>query len=178
MLGADHPNTLRSRNNLAAAYQAAGRTAEAIPLYERTLADRERVLGADHPNTLASRNNLAAAYQAAGRTAEAIPLHERTLADRERVLGADHPNTLTSRNNLAVAYQAAGRTAEAIPLLRADARRPRAGAGRRPPEHPDVAEQPRDGLPRLRGGRPRRSRCLSGRSPTASGCWAPTTRTP
>lgn len=34
---------------------------EAIPLFERTLADCERVLGADHPDTLSSRHNLAAA---------------------------------------------------------------------------------------------------------------------
>jgi len=33
VLGADHPNTL-SRGNLASAYQAAGRTAEAIPLFK------------------------------------------------------------------------------------------------------------------------------------------------
>ena len=115
-LGADHPGTLSAFTNLAYAYRAAGRTAEAIPLLERTLADYERVLGADHPDTLTSRNNLARAYRAAGRTAEATPLYERTLAGRERVLGADHPNTLTSRNNLAVAYRAAGRIAEAIPL--------------------------------------------------------------
>jgi hypothetical protein len=56
---------LKSRNNLAAAYQAAGRTAEAIALHERTLADFERVLGADHPDTLTSRSNLAEAYRAA-----------------------------------------------------------------------------------------------------------------
>ncbi len=48
-------------------YQKAGRTAEAIPLFEQTLAARERVLGPDHPDTLGSRNNLAAAYRAAGR---------------------------------------------------------------------------------------------------------------
>ncbi len=82
-------------------YLAAGRTAKAIPLYERTLADCERILGADHPNTLRSRNNLAMVYRAAGRTAEAIPLLERTLADCERVLGADHPDTLVARENLA-----------------------------------------------------------------------------
>ena len=116
VLGADHPDTLSSRNNLAGAYQEAGRVEEAIPLYERTLADAERVLGADHPQTLTSRNNLASAYQEAGRLEEAIPLYERTLADAERVLGADHPQTLTSRNNLAGAYQEAGRLEEAIPL--------------------------------------------------------------
>jgi tetratricopeptide (TPR) repeat protein len=116
VLGPDHPDTLTSRNDLAAAYQDAGRFAEAIPLHEPTLAGRERVLGPDHPDTLTSRNNLAAAYQHAGRAAEAIPLDERTLADCERVLGPDHPDTLTSRNNLAAAYQDAGRAAEALPL--------------------------------------------------------------
>jgi tetratricopeptide repeat protein len=55
-----------------------GRLAEAIPLFERTLADRERVLGETHPNTLASRNNLAHAYRAAGRPAEAAGLQRGT----------------------------------------------------------------------------------------------------
>ena len=68
VLGPDHPDTLAARNNLAVAYQDAGRTAEAITLHEQTLAARERVLGPDHPDTLTSRNNLAIAYQAAGRT--------------------------------------------------------------------------------------------------------------
>jgi hypothetical protein len=31
------------------AYRAAGRTSEAITVFEKTLADRERLLGADHP---------------------------------------------------------------------------------------------------------------------------------
>jgi hypothetical protein len=69
---------LSSRSHLAGAYQVAGRTAEAITLFEQTLADRERVLGADHPETLATRNNLAAAHRAAGHTARAI---ERESSD-------------------------------------------------------------------------------------------------
>jgi tetratricopeptide (TPR) repeat protein len=117
VLGADHPDTLKSREHLAVAYQAAGRTAEAIRLHEQTLSDYERVLGTDHPDTLKSRDNLAAAYQAAERTFEAILLLQQTLADRERVLGNDHPDTLRSRDNLATALQAAGRTVEAMPLL-------------------------------------------------------------
>jgi hypothetical protein len=60
-----HPD-LTARHNLAAAYRFAGRLQEAIPLYERTLSDREPVLGADHPQTLSSRNNLANAYRLAG----------------------------------------------------------------------------------------------------------------
>ena len=85
------PNTLTSRNNLALAYQDAGRLAEAIPLFERTLTDLERVLGADHPYTLTSPRQPGQRLPGP-RLAEAIPLHERTLTDRERVLGADHPD--------------------------------------------------------------------------------------
>ena len=305
VLGADHPDTLASRNNLAGAYEAAGDLGRAIPLYEQTLADRQRVLGADHPDTLISRNNLAYAYEAAGdlgraipllradpgrpaagagrrpprhpglaeqprprlsggggpgpghpaaradpgrlragagrrpprhpglaeqprlclpgrrgtwagpsrctsrpwptgsgcwapttptpwprgttsplptRSAgdlgRAIPLLEQALADSVRVLGADHPHTLTSRNNLAVAYRAAGDLGRAIPLLRAGPGRLRAGAGRRPPRHPGLAEQPRRRLPRRRGTWAGPSRCTSRPWPTACGCWAPTTPRP
>ena len=117
MLGPGHPDTLASRNNLAIAYQAVGRAAEAIPLLEQALAGRERELGPDHPDTLVSRHNLSYAYQEVGRAAEAIPLLEQALAGRERVLGPDDPDTLASRNNLAIAYQEVGRGAEAIPLL-------------------------------------------------------------
>ena len=62
-----------THSNLALAYREAGRSAEAIPLHERTLADRERLLGPDHPDTLQSRNNLANAYQDACRAAGASP---------------------------------------------------------------------------------------------------------
>ena len=63
MLGADHPDTLISRNNLAAANVNAGDLGRAIPLLEQTLADSVRVLGADHPQTKIVRGNLAAARQ-------------------------------------------------------------------------------------------------------------------
>jgi tetratricopeptide (TPR) repeat protein len=117
LLGPDHPDTLTSRHNLASAYQAVGRTAEAIPLFEQALFGRERLLGPDHPDTLTSRHDLASAYQAVGRTAEAILLLRLTLAARERLLGADHLDTVESCKNLAAAYREAGRVAEAIPLL-------------------------------------------------------------
>ena len=103
VLGEDHPDTLTSRNNLAAAYQSAGDLNRAIPLHEQTLTDRTRVLGEDHPDTLASRNNLAAAYRAARRLLEAIAMFQRALQGMVRVLGDNHPVTRTTRNNLASA---------------------------------------------------------------------------
>ena len=58
MLGADHRDTLIALNNLAKAYQEAGRLQEAIPRFEYNLADFERLRGADHPDTLIAQNNL------------------------------------------------------------------------------------------------------------------------
>ena len=101
MLGPDHPETLRSGSNLAVAYNRARRPAQAIPLLEKNLADRERVQGPDHPDTLISSNNLALGYIIAGRPAQAIPLFEKTLADCERALGPEHPTSKLVRNNLA-----------------------------------------------------------------------------
>ncbi len=146
LLGPDHPDTLNAWNSLAAAYLAAGRPADAVSLFERTLVGRERTLGPTHPDTLNSQNNLAATYQDAGRLAEAILLFRLTLAARERLLGADHPGTLNSLGNLAAAYRAAGQAAEAIPLLEQTL------AGRErvlSPGHPDT-QAARDNLAQAR----------------------------
>ncbi len=59
--------TWNAPTGVVAAYRAAGRAAEAMPLHEQTLAARERVLSPEHPSTLISRDNLAAACQAARR---------------------------------------------------------------------------------------------------------------
>ena len=51
VLGADHPETATSQNNLAVLYRAQGRYAEAAPLYKEAVEIMERLLGAEHPNT-------------------------------------------------------------------------------------------------------------------------------
>ena len=101
VLGAEHPDTLTSVNNLAALYRATGRYAEAEPLYERVLLVRERVLGAEHPNTLTSVNNLAGLYYSTGRYAEAEPLLERALAGLRKTLPPGHPHLQIVAGNLA-----------------------------------------------------------------------------
>ncbi|MEV8354832.1 tetratricopeptide repeat protein, partial [Streptomyces niveus] len=79
---------------------SAGDLERAVPLFEQTLTDRQRVLGDDHPYTVKSRNNLAKAYESAGDLERAVPLFEQTLTDSARVLGKDHPTTRAVRDNL------------------------------------------------------------------------------
>jgi tetratricopeptide (TPR) repeat protein len=118
VLGAEHPDTLTSVNNLAGCLQTLGDAAGALPLYRRALESRERVLGAEHPDTLGSVNNLAYCLETLGDAAGALPLYRRALESRERVLGAEHPDTLTSVNNLAGCLQTLGDAAEALKLYR------------------------------------------------------------
>lgn len=97
---------LTGTDTVAHAYLSAGLLDQAITLFERNLADRERTLGPNHPDTLTSRNNLAYAYQDAGRLEQAIPLFEQNLTDSEHVLGPNHPWTTLFRDNLARAKEA------------------------------------------------------------------------
>jgi tetratricopeptide (TPR) repeat protein len=117
-LGAEHPRTLASLNNLAALYQVQGRFGEAEPLLRRAFADRQRVLGTGHPDNLQSLNNLAVLYYTQGRYEDAVPLLRRVLEISERVLGAEHPDTVSTLNNLAALYQAQGHYGDAESLYR------------------------------------------------------------
>ncbi len=73
-----------SLNNLAELYRVQGRYAEAEPLYQRSLAIREKTPGPEHSDVAQSLNNLALLYDAQARYAEAEPLFQRALAIMEK----------------------------------------------------------------------------------------------
>jgi tetratricopeptide (TPR) repeat protein len=79
-LGADHPSTATSLNNLAALYHSQGKYESAEPLYQRALDIYERQLGADHPDTANSLHNLALLYQSQGKYELAEPLFLRACS--------------------------------------------------------------------------------------------------
>jgi hypothetical protein len=58
LLGERHPDTLRTRHQLALAYWAADDSRQATELAGRTLALCETHLSPDHPLTLAVRSSL------------------------------------------------------------------------------------------------------------------------
>jgi tetratricopeptide (TPR) repeat protein len=91
--GPGHPDTLRARWNVAAAYHKARRLPDAIDLGETALADCERFLGPGHWETLSTRANLAHAYHAAGKLKRSSAQFDRALRDCEQALGPDDPLT-------------------------------------------------------------------------------------
>ena len=58
MLGAEHPDTLMSANNLAGSLSNQGKHLEAEQMLHAALASLQRVLGPAHPNTLQIASNL------------------------------------------------------------------------------------------------------------------------
>jgi hypothetical protein len=70
-LGAEHPDTLTSRSNLALALWDLGRLEDAESEYRAVLEARTRILGAEHPDTVGSRNNLGLVLRDLGRPAQA-----------------------------------------------------------------------------------------------------------
>jgi tetratricopeptide (TPR) repeat protein len=113
-LGADHPDTLITRIELAKWRGRFGDGATAVEELNRILADQLRVRGPDHPDTLTLRCNIASSYGQAGDTERAIALLKQALLDKERILDRDDPGTLSTRNMLAGYLGKNGENAEAI----------------------------------------------------------------
>ena len=103
------------RRALADKYREIGDIARAIPVYEATLTQLERLAG-KHAETLISRNTLADAYVAAGDLDRAIALYKDTLSEYEQEAGPDHILILATRNGLACAYRLARDLDQAITL--------------------------------------------------------------
>jgi len=78
-LGPLHPDTLWSMNGVATMYVRAGKTSEAVRLYESALSRMKTEQGYMHRETDMVLNNLASAYQDQGRAFEAAALYEDAL---------------------------------------------------------------------------------------------------
>jgi tetratricopeptide (TPR) repeat protein len=74
-----------SLNNLAALYRAQGKYAEAEPLYQRSLAIREKALGPDHPDVAKGLESYAVLLRETGRSEEAQEMEARAQAIRAKL---------------------------------------------------------------------------------------------
>ncbi|NJN84949.1 MAG: tetratricopeptide repeat protein [Caldilineaceae bacterium] len=88
---------------VVALYQK-GKHAEALPLAQRSLDIRQKLLGPDHLNTAMSLHNLASQYAELRDYAKAETLFLRALAIKTDKLGPGHPDTTSTVKNLAFMY--------------------------------------------------------------------------
>jgi len=116
--GADHPDTLKSMNDLGVLLHSQGRWSDAESIHRETVERRRRVLGDNHPHTVLSLGNLALALHSLGRLEEAEQHYLEVLEIERRLLGDEHPRTVQTRSNLAGLLISLRRFAEAEPFLR------------------------------------------------------------
>jgi tetratricopeptide (TPR) repeat protein len=133
----EHPDVARIMHNLAELYRAQGKFDVAEPMYQRSLAMREKLLGAEHPEVARSLHSLAELYRAQGKYDAAEPMYQRSLAIREKALGPEHLDVAESLNDLAELHRVRGKYDQAEPMYK------RALAIREKqlgPNHPMVAD--------------------------------------
>jgi eukaryotic-like serine/threonine-protein kinase len=116
--GPNHADTLTSMHHLADSYSGGDRHAEAVQLFEETLALRKETLGAVHPDTLLTSVGLGCAYRDLGRIYDAEKVLEETQKLLEDTLGPDHPHTLSNMTGLSLAYVLHRRYGEALELAK------------------------------------------------------------
>jgi tetratricopeptide (TPR) repeat protein len=118
VLGAEHPDTLKSVSQLGILLNDQGKRDEALPYYREALDASRRVLGDDHPDTLSAISNMSALLLDMGKTDEAAPYCREALDGRRRLHGEDDPATLTAMSDMGSLLKSQGKLGEATTCYR------------------------------------------------------------
>merc|ERR1712194_63678 len=109
MGGDSHPDTLRTKHNLALALKGQGilkLLAEAGTLEREVLSLREKSLGQNHPDTLRTKANLAGTLESKGDINAAEMVLREVLQAQELAFGHGHAETEATRWDLGELLQA------------------------------------------------------------------------
>jgi tetratricopeptide (TPR) repeat protein len=118
-LGADHPDTLEYKHNLAMLYSNhLGKPDQAEPLLRESVEGSRRVLGLEHPDTRIGLLNLANLYLQLKSPAKAEPLLRELVAFQKQRAGADSLPAAAELANLGLNLSQQGRWTESEAVLR------------------------------------------------------------
>ena len=102
----------------AGANTSGRKSEEALAVFSRSLAVREKELGRNHEDVLRTLHHLGTCASGAGRVEEAEGWYRRAVAAEELTLGADDPAVARTLHQLGVCVLKAGRVDEGVQLLR------------------------------------------------------------
>ncbi len=119
LLGADHPDTIRSLNQVGMILALhTERSPDLEDLFRSAVANARRVLGHDHPDTLTAMSHLGSILRDQRRLDEAEPLLRDAYRGLSRVVGEDHPALLLAMRDYATFLTEKNRVTESIELTR------------------------------------------------------------
>lgn len=99
-------------------YRNLGLYETSVPLLERALEIRTRILGNKHVDVASTMNHLATAYKDVGKYDEAESLARKALAMRQQLLGNEHPDVAESASTLGEVLQDGGKFDDAETFYR------------------------------------------------------------
>ena len=115
-MGADHPMTLVSTQNVAKARRDLKRHEEALALFKEVFSIQNVKLGLKHPHTVHIMYSIGNELGNLDRYAEALKWHQDALDLRKAMLGPNHRDTLFSMWGVAVNLFRLKRGKEALPI--------------------------------------------------------------
>ncbi|CAF1483134.1 unnamed protein product [Adineta steineri] len=81
-----------------------GKYEEALTLYEKSLAIKQKTLPANHPDLATSYNNIGLVHYNMGNYPKALSSHKKALEIRQQSLPSDHPDLASSNNNIGLVH--------------------------------------------------------------------------
>ena len=117
-VGPNHSDVARDLEALGLSYFYSGELQKARPLFERSLALRQRLHGSTHPKVAENLNTLGNISYLQRDSVAAERYYREVIKRDEVVLGRDHPDLAGTLNNLARVLLERRRFREALPMLR------------------------------------------------------------
>ena len=105
ILGEEHPDTIKSYNNLATYYLFEDEYEEAKELYQKVLEMRKKILGERNSDTIKSYDILVNLYAQMKEYQKAKDFCQKVLRIKQEEFGEEHPSTAYSYFSLARLYQ-------------------------------------------------------------------------
>jgi tetratricopeptide (TPR) repeat protein len=99
--GADHPETLNTRDNMAFSFAIQQLNVDALSMFEPLLKKMVRVLPLDDPLTLKTMVSVAGILSSLKRHDEALKMYEDVTTKLIREMGEEHNNTLNAMTSMA-----------------------------------------------------------------------------
>ena len=115
-LGAEHPDTLASLDELGQLYNLQAKYSLAETVLQQVLAARRRILGSENTATLETMANLALVISYKGDDERAAPMLAEVMANDRRLHGEADPRTISVMDSLGTVYLRLGRYEEATAL--------------------------------------------------------------
>ena len=112
--GEEHPDVVKSYNNIGSVYDTRGESDRALEYYGKALKISQKINGEWHRDVAAILNNMGLTYSSLGDYPRALEYYEKSLMIRRKLLSDNHPDVALSYNNVGSVYSWQGEHAKAL----------------------------------------------------------------